>query len=116
MPTYELRCPECGRHVDTFCPVAQRDEYVRCLCGGRMERLSAVKCALGKCEVEPTYYPAFGKRLTRGQLKNEIRRVNQEQGRDIVEVGNERAYMARQKPQKVKPDVKRAYEELRKLG
>ena len=81
-----------------------------------MERVVAVRCALGRVESERSFYPAFGKRLSKQELKNEIRVAREERGQDIVEVGNEREYLRKQKPQSIKPDAKAAYEELRKLG
>ncbi len=35
MPTYDYRCPDCGKKFDKFVPIAQRDDVACPECGAK---------------------------------------------------------------------------------
>lgn len=58
-------------------------------CGSAMERIYSPP-QIKRSSFVPGYHPAFGKEFRNsGEIKEEIRRIRGEDGRDIVEVGND---------------------------
>jgi len=110
---YSYVCPVCGKKQDAVRRVSERNRGPSCVCGAGTERVFSFR---GEISVEssPGYQPAFGKTFsTRGDLRDEIRRLRDERGIDMVEVGNERV---KAKPQEGRVDLKGAYDFLRKRG
>lgn len=88
---YEYTCKACGILNDVVKPVRELELPDRCpRCGKYMvRRISKGEVSFGT--FRPGYYDAFGKVFSsKSQLTNEIRRINGESGRDIVEVGNDK--------------------------
>lgn len=113
VPCYEFVCPVCGKKQDAVRVVDERDNCPTCLCGSRTERVFSAPGAI-HTESSPGYQPAFGKTFsTRADLRNEIRRLRDERGIDMVEVGNERV---KTKPKTFEMDKKAAYKELKRLN
>lgn len=90
---YTYQCPTCGRKVDEARSVSDRDRAPRCSgCAVDMPRIftpTKIRVNLQN-HFKPHFNHAFGKVMNSKQdIKDEIRKMNYEQGRDIVEVGND---------------------------
>jgi len=113
MPLYEYECETCGNHQDAVRLVDERDRSPECKCGASTVRVFSVQRSV-ICEDEVGWQPAFGKRFSnKHELRDEIRRLRDEKGIDMVEVGNDRA---RTKPKEVKYDHRAAYQMLRRMN
>lgn len=90
---YSYQCDGCGGEaVDVVKSAAYSDRPEYCgKCNEPMRRLySAVHFTTKSVFDKPSYNPAFGKVInSKHQLKDEIRRASDE-GKEIVEVGNEK--------------------------
>ena len=80
--------------------------------------MSRVFCFSGQVSFStfrPGYYSAFGKKFNHAyELKNEIRRLNGEEGKNVIEVGNELNALKKLKPPKFKPDIEGAMREMKR--
>lgn len=114
MPMYEYECGTCGKHEDSPRCVAERDEGPEC-CGGRMARVFAVRGAVAPND-NPGFQPAFGKTFSsKRQMRDEMRRLRNEHGIDMVEVGDQK--MPKREAPKGKPfNGREAYQYLRSLN
>ena len=78
-----------------------------------MERLIRFNGGMHSDIFMPTWNPAFGKSFTsKGQIKEEIKRIAGEEGREIVEVGNEKVKAKREKTELVDDRVKHEFRKL----
>lgn len=79
-----------------------------------MERVIRFRGYVRGDSFKPGYNPAFGKAFANvHELKNEIRRINGEEGRSMVEVGNEREAMRKLRPERKKPNIEAALHEMK---
>lgn len=94
-----------------------RDDKTRCpRCDLWMQRVFAFVGQVSVPTFIPGNYPAFGKKFsTKDQLRDEIRKQKYEHGRDIVEVGNEKAAVDRIKPKRKEFPVEEAKRELYRI-
>ena len=99
---YTFVCDDCNLvPVDVFRTVAEVDEPEVCQsCNKPMRRVYyPIPNTYNSAHDTPQYNPAFGKVIkSRSHLKEELRRVNAETGREFVEVGNDKPGMDRLTP------------------
>ncbi len=92
-PTYEYKCEKCLIFCDVTKPMRDSDSTEKCpKCKRRkMTRMISVpRLNTSVCTFEPDYYHAFGKKLhSKREVKEELRRIKGETGKEIVEVGND---------------------------
>ena len=89
---YVYHCSKCALETDVYKSVDEIDREELCPGDGTlMQRiLSPTNINTSNCRFESNYNPAFGKVMhSKRDIKNEIRRLNGEQGRNIEEVGND---------------------------
>jgi putative FmdB family regulatory protein len=89
---YDFQCQTCGEKFEYECPVENRDETVTCDCGADAKRIFSptVNLNAGAAAFKAEKYHAFGKVFTqKSQIKEEIRKIEGETGRRIVETGND---------------------------
>lgn len=96
---YEYACITCNNTFDIVKCADKSGWQEPCpKCGKLADKRFTFR---GQTQIEnwaPGYYYAFGKNFrNKGELKNEIRRLNGEEGRVIIEAGNEKP---RLKPQR----------------
>lgn len=93
MPTYPYHCKICDRNQDIIKSVRFLDDEEICeKCGnGPMDReIAAVQINTSNCQFQTHFNHAFGKVVkSKNQINDEVRRINGETGKNIVEVGND---------------------------
>lgn len=96
MPVYEYQCPKCLVVTDVVKGLQSLDEAELCPGEGcpeqKMERIisSAPQINTSNCQFQSHYNPAFGKIIhSKRQIQDEVRKYKYEQGREIVEIGND---------------------------
>lgn len=96
---YMFRCFVCNRHTLESMPMESAKETIQCLyCDSVAHRVfTAPNIKVPK--LEPAYNPAFG-RVIHGKrdLQNELARIKHEEGRELVELGNDKIESAKPKP------------------
>ena len=114
MPQYDYKCILCSISEEEVRNVEGRDRPSKCpMCGIYRERLFPFPRQVSFGTFQEGFNQAFGKVFTTPhQLKNEISRIKGEEGKEIVEIGNDRAFPKKPKP--VWPDKHQMVQELRK--
>lgn len=110
---YEYVCKEHGlTHV--IKPATEYDREEKCPeCGKTIKPMISAPY-VSTPQMEAHYNPGLGKVVkNRHEIKEEIRKLNDTLGMDIVEVGNSRA--EKKKPKEVEYDMRGAYQQLRKV-
>src|SRR6266446_5431174 len=92
MPTYVYHCRCCQKKMDVLKPVNWMEASEFCShCARRMERIICFQGKMSPDTWQPEWNYGLGKVITfRNQIKEELKRIQGEEGREIVEVGNER--------------------------
>lgn len=90
MPLYDYKCPDCKKTLEVFQPMSGSHEGVPCACGGTALRVWRVPGAI--VDNGETYFNAgLGKVVrTKGDVRDAVKRVNDETGQSLVEIGNEK--------------------------
>lgn len=103
MPTYEYQCEDCLTFTDVYKPMSESGSLELCSqCQKPMQRIiGLVQMNLSTAKVfEPHFNPAFGKKMySPHDIKEEIRRIKGETGKEIVEVGNDSLQSIKKKRQ-----------------
>ena len=115
MPTYCYRCWDCDGEQEVVKPVVSMTEREFCkFCGGEMERVIRFRGHVAD-DLQPQFHYAFGKHISsKRDVKEELRRLRYEHGRDFEEVGNERYKPKREPTDWITPEVIEEYKRIRR--
>lgn len=106
MPTYQYQCSACEKHFDIVCSYRDLNPLQECThCGGTSERVyTPLHISPAAKAFEAHYNWGLGKKVhSKHEIKEELRRIEGDTGREIVEVGNDSLQSI--KPTKKKYDV-----------
>jgi hypothetical protein len=88
---YAYRCLECKNYVEIVKHHSLVDEIEVCDCGGQLKLLLHAPAVSTPPQFNPQYFYAFGKHInSKYELKETLREIKGESGREILEVGNEK--------------------------
>lgn len=108
---YDYKCEKCEKVTESVRRVDDRDEPERCDCGGMARRIFSYRGHIGLGTFKAGYYPTFGQAFTNeSQLKEALAKHKGETGSELVELGNEKPKV---KKQRKKVDWDEAGRELR---
>ena len=89
MPLYDYRCPTCKFTQEVYQSMSEPHELRSCSCGGVAQRVWTPVAAHPNTQ-EASWNPAFGKvTRTKGDVKDEVSRVEDETGQKLIELGTE---------------------------
>jgi len=112
---YEYQCYGCGQNYDIHKSYKELDEREFCpQCGSRLTRKFIFKVQVSTPNLEPHFNEGFGKVIhNKRQLKDTIKKHNDDHGTDLVELGNDKAFKSKRKSKDY--DYHEMYRRMKKM-
>lgn len=96
---YAYKCEGCGEECEIIKSLSELERDERCVCGSRLQRYISAGRGVHGDSFRAGYHHAFGKSFSSSwELKDHLRELRYEHGREVIEVGNEKVRGVREKP------------------